>query len=177
MWSAEDVARDSVRRQGDGLPLTAVGERVAEAAVREQEAAERALVGGTFSEYEAEPERVAGIWAAKHVEWRRVRDLMAQCSWSRYEPDRDVQGSEWARSRAERRQAVLSGHAADLVRRQDERDELRAELWLSAGPSRLIRVAADRADLRPVEVLAQLAERVVVGEDGRVSVPPFSPSR
>ncbi len=53
----------------------------------------------------------------------------------------------------------------------DERDELRTELWLSASPGRLIRAAADRAGLRPVEVLAQLAERVVVGED---DTEPFS---
>ncbi|MFC9792717.1 hypothetical protein [Streptomyces sp. NPDC057695] len=70
----------------------------------------------------------------------------------------------------------MSGHAAELARRQDGRDGLRAELWLSAGSGRLIRAAATRAGMEPVEVLAQLAERVVVGEDGTVSVPPFSPA-
>jgi hypothetical protein len=29
----------------------------------------------------------------------------------------------------------------------------------------------------PAQILAQLAERVVLGEDGTVSVPPFTPSR
>ncbi|MFD3679162.1 hypothetical protein [Streptomyces sp. NPDC058613] len=82
----------------------------------------------------------------------------------------------WARERGERRQGVLAGHAAQLARRQDERGELRTELWLSAGSGRLTRAAAARAGLRPLEVLAQLAERVVVGEDGTVSVPPFSPT-
>jgi hypothetical protein len=41
----------------------------------------------------------------------------------------------------------------------------------------VIRAVSDRAGLRPDQVLAQLAERVVVGEDGTVSVPPFTPSR
>ncbi|MCY0954096.1 hypothetical protein [Streptomyces sp. H27-S2] len=175
MWSAEDVARDSVRRQGDGLTGVVVAERVAEAAVRERET-ERALLGGAFSEYGSEPERLAVVWAAKHREWQRVSLMMDTSGWDAYEPERDVQGSVWERERDERRQGVLSGHAAQLARRQDERDELRTELWLSAGSSRLIRAAAARAGLRPVEVLAQLAERVVVGEDGTVSVPPFSPS-
>ncbi|MEV5321728.1 hypothetical protein AB0K92_29490 [Streptomyces sp. NPDC052687] len=54
---------------------------------------------------------------------------------------------------------------------------MRAQLWLATGPSQLVRVAAARAGLRPADVLAQLAERVVVDEDGTVSVPPFMPSR
>ncbi|MFD3720065.1 hypothetical protein [Streptomyces sp. NPDC058674] len=175
MRNAYDVARDSVRRQGDGLAGGVVAERVAEAEVREREA-ERALAGGAFFGCGSDPERLAAVWAAKHREWRRVGLLMEASGWDAYEPERDVQGSDWARERDERRQGVLSAHAAQLARRQDERDELRAELWLSAGPGRLIRAAAARAGLRPVEVLAQLAERVVVGEDGTVSVPPFSPS-
>ncbi|MEV7863731.1 hypothetical protein AB0O86_34305 [Streptomyces hirsutus] len=47
---------------------------------------------------------------------------------------------------------------------------------MSAASSRLIRVVAGRTGLRPSEVLAQLAERIVVGEDGTVSVPSFTPS-
>lgn len=176
MWNADDLARDSVRRQGEGLAGAAVAERIAEAAVRERETG-RALLGGDFSAYESEPERLAAVWTAKHREWRRVSLLMEASGWDAYEPERDVQGSEWARERDERRQRVLSGHAAELARRQEERDELRAELWLSAGSGRLLRAVADRTGLRPVEVLAQLAERVEVGEGGTVSVPPFSPSR
>ncbi|MFD3330877.1 hypothetical protein [Streptomyces sp. NPDC058701] len=153
-----------------------VAERIAEAAARERET-ERALVDGAFAEYGSEPERLAAVWAAKHRKWRRVSLLMDASGRDAYEPERDVQGCEWARERDERRQGVLSGHAAQLVRRQDEQDELRAELWLSAGSGRLIRAAAAWAGLRPVEVLAQLAERVVVGGDGTVSVPPLSPSR
>ncbi|MGI5262337.1 hypothetical protein [Streptomyces angustmyceticus] len=37
---------------------------------------------------------------------------------------------------------------------------------MPAGPGRLLRQAASRAGLTPEEVLAQLAGRVVVGEDG-----------
>ncbi|MFE3074366.1 hypothetical protein [Streptomyces sp. NPDC059247] len=151
-------------------------ERISEAAVRERET-ERALLSGAFSEYVSEPDRLAAVWAAKHRELRRVSLLMDTSGWDAYEPEQDIQGSEWGRERDERRQGVLSAHAAQLARRQEERDELRTELWLSAGSGRLIRAAADRAGLSPAEVLAQLAERVVVGEDGTVSVPPFSPSR
>ncbi|MEY9809972.1 hypothetical protein [Streptomyces albogriseolus] len=47
---------------------------------------------------------------------------------------------------------------------------------MSAASSRLVQTVAGRAGLRPCEVLAQLAERIVVGEDGTVSVPPFTSS-
>ncbi|MFI8944338.1 hypothetical protein [Streptomyces syringium] len=152
-------------------------QRVEEAAGRERETKEQARSGGGFSELGPDPERVAEVWAAKHVEWRRVSDLMVQNGWGVYEPERDVQGSGWAREREERRQALLSAQTAAEARRREARDEVRAELWLSAGPGQLIRAAAAQAGLRPAEVLAQLAERVVVDADGTVSVPPFTPSR
>ncbi|MFD3525119.1 hypothetical protein [Streptomyces sp. NPDC058653] len=47
---------------------------------------------------------------------------------------------------------------------------------MPAAPSRLIRTVASRAGLQLTQVLAQLAERIVVSEDGSVSVPPFSPN-
>ncbi|MFC9609070.1 hypothetical protein ACFTTN_37360 [Streptomyces niveus] len=47
---------------------------------------------------------------------------------------------------------------------------------MSAAPSRLIRTVADQTGLQPAQVLAQLAERIVVSEDGSVSVPPFAPN-
>ncbi|WP_234340512.1 hypothetical protein [Streptomyces sp. TP-A0875] len=157
--------------------MAAVTEKVAEAATRERETAEQLRRGGSLSEFETDPERLAAVWEAKHVEWQRVRDLMAQAGWGAYEPERDTQGSTWAQERTERRDGALAAKAAFEARRREEADELRAELWLSAAPSRLIRAAADRAGLMPAQVLAQLAERVVVGEDGTVSVPPFMPSR
>lgn len=90
------MARDQVRRQANGLDMAAVAEKVAEAAARERETAEQLRRGGSFSEFETNPEQLAAIWAAKHVEWQRVRDLMAQAGWSAYEPDRDTEGSTWA---------------------------------------------------------------------------------
>lgn len=177
MWSAQDVARDQVRRQANGLGILAVAEKAAEAAVREREAAEQLRRGGSFSEFEGDPEGLADICAAKHAEWRRVRDLMAAAGWGAFEADQDHQGSKWAQEREERREGALAARAAFEARRREEADELRAELWLSAAPSRLIRAVADRAGLKPAQVLAQLAERVVVSQDGTVSVPPFTPSR
>lgn len=177
MWSAQDVARDQVRRQADGLGIAAVADKVAEAAVRERETVEQLRQGGSSSGFGMDPERLAAVWAAKHVEWQRVRDVMAAAGWDVYQPERDVQGSEWARERETRRAEALAARVAYEERRREEADEVRAQLWLAAGPSRLVRAAAARAGLRPADVLAQLAERVVVDEDGKVSVPPFMPSR
>ncbi|WP_369354555.1 hypothetical protein [Streptomyces sp. cg2] len=102
---------------------------------------------------------------------------MAQAGWGAYKAEQDTPGSKWAQEREERRDGALAARAAFEVRRREEADELRAELWLFAAPGRLIRAAADRAGLTPTQVLAQLAERVMVSEDGTVSVPPFTPSR
>lgn len=177
MWSAQDVARDQVRRQADGLDIAAVEGKVAEAAVRERESAEQSRRGGSFSEFEMDPERLADIWAARHAEWRRVRDLMVAAGWGAYGPEGDARGLTWAQDRAERWENALAARAALEARRREEADELRMELWLSAAPSRLIRTVAGRTGLQPAQILAQLAERIVVSEDGTVSVPPFTPTR
>ncbi|MFI8308151.1 hypothetical protein ACIF80_33025 [Streptomyces sp. NPDC085927] len=176
MWSAQDVARDQVRRQANGLDVAAVAEKVAEAAVRERETAEQLRGNGSFYEFEMDRERLAAIWLAQHAEWRRVRDLMTAVGWSVYEPEQDAQGSVWARGREERFAGALAAQAAFGARQGEEADELRVEVWLSAAPGRLIRAVAYRAGLRPAQVLTQLAERIVVGEDGTVSIPPFTPS-
>ncbi|MEV5011922.1 hypothetical protein [Streptomyces sp. NPDC055692] len=177
MWSAQDVARDQVRRQASGLDVAAVAEKVAEAAVRERETAEQLRGNGSFYEFEMDRERMAATWLAKHAEWRRVRDLMTAVGWSVYEPERDAQGSVWAREREKRFAGALGAQAAFGERgSREEVDELRAEVRLSAASSRLIQVVADRAGLRPSQVLAQLAEQIVVGKNGTVSVPPFTPS-
>ncbi|ODA69138.1 hypothetical protein APS67_006707 [Streptomyces sp. AVP053U2] len=169
------MARDQVRRQASGLDVAAVAEKVAEAAVRERETAEQLRGNGSFYAFEMDRERVAAIWWAQHAEWRRVRDLMTAAGWSVYEPERDAQGSVWAREREERLTGALAAQAASGAR-GEEADELRAEVRLSAASGRLVQTVAGRTGLRPCEVLAQLAERIVVGEDGTVSVPPFTPS-
>ncbi|MFE9313185.1 hypothetical protein ACFYM5_37225 [Streptomyces sp. NPDC006706] len=176
MWSAQDVARDQVRRQANGLDVAAVAEKAAEAAVRERETAEQLRGNGSFYEFEMDRERLAAIWLAKHAEWRRVRDLMTAAGWSVYEPEQDAQGSVWAREREERLTGALAAQAASAERQGEEAEELRAEVRLPAAPSRLIQTVASRTGLRPSQVLAQLAEQIVVGEDGTVSVPPFTPS-
>lgn len=95
---------------------------------------------------------------------------MTAAGWSVYEPEQDAQGSVWAREREERFAGALAAQAA-FGEGRGGADELRAEVWLSAASSRLVQTVAGRAGLRPCEVLAQLAERIVVGEDGTVSVP------
>jgi hypothetical protein len=64
MWSAQDVARDQVRRQADGLGIAAVVDKVAEAAVRERETVEQLRQGGSSSGFGMDPERLAAVWAA-----------------------------------------------------------------------------------------------------------------
>ncbi|MFC9931700.1 hypothetical protein [Streptomyces sp. NPDC127190] len=102
---------------------------------------------------------------------------MARAGWGAHEPERDAEGYAWAQEREEWREGALAARAGFEARRREEADELRAELWLSAVPSRLIRAVADQVGLMPGQVLAQLAERVVMRQDGTVSVPPFTPSR
>ncbi|WP_411130269.1 hypothetical protein [Streptomyces sp. x-19] len=178
IWSSEDVARDVVRRQGAGMPAARVAEAVAQAAVREREAAEE-LQSPTPAEREllaSDPEELAEAWAARHAEWRRVQALMEASGWASYEPERDGVGSAWAADRVARREQALAAHAAHQERRREAADEVPTKVWLPAGPGRLLRQAAARAGLTPQEVLAQLAARLVVDEDGTVSVAPFLPS-
>ncbi len=171
------MARDQVRRQANGLDVAAVAEKVAEAAVRERETAEQLRGNGSFYAFEMDRERLAVIWLAQHAEWQRIRDLMTAAGWSAYEPQQDVQGSVWARERAEQLAGVLEAQSASGEQGRERAGELHAEVWLSAASSRLLRSVAYRAGLAPSQVLAQLAERIVVGEGGTVSVPPFTPSQ
>ncbi|WP_329169689.1 hypothetical protein OG754_39665 [Streptomyces decoyicus] len=150
-------------------------EKAAEAAVRERETAEQLRRGGLSSGFE-DLGRLADIWAAQHLEWQCVRDLMAMSSWSAYQPERDAQGARWAQERTQRREQALAARSAFEERQRGEADGLRA-LWLSAATSRPIRAAAERGGLRFEQVLERLAERATVGADGTVCVPSFTPSR
>ncbi|MER5974516.1 hypothetical protein ABT112_33250 [Streptomyces sp. NPDC002055] len=178
IWSSEDIARDAVRRQGAGMPAARVAEAVAQAAVRERETAEELRSEGPVERglVASDPEELAERWAAQHGEWRRVQALMEASGWAVYEPERDSAGSAWAAERTVRRERAITAHAAHLEQRRAAADEVQGEVWVPAGAGRLLRQAASRAGLTPQEVLAQLAERVVVGENGAVSVAPFIPS-
>ncbi|MGW7097039.1 hypothetical protein [Streptomyces sp. NPDC054874] len=94
-----------------------------------------------------------------------------------YDGDLDERGSAWAREREEQRATALRTHAAWREQQREKRDELRAELWLGAAAGRRVRAAAARSGLTPNEILAHLAERVTVDDDGAVSVAPFTPGR
>ncbi|MFD8406041.1 hypothetical protein ACFV1G_15345 [Streptomyces anulatus] len=178
IWTPEDVARSQVRRQAAGLTVRQVDEAVDTAVVRERETREElrspAVRRGPFA---ADPEELADRWAALLTEWRRVAAHLAASGAGAYDADQDELGSTWAREREERRSTVLRDHAARMERRREERDELCAELWLDAATGRRVRAAAARAGLTPHEVLAQLAGRVTVDDDGAVSVAPFTPGR
>ncbi|MFD9813290.1 hypothetical protein [Streptomyces sp. NPDC059080] len=181
IWSSEDVARDAVRRQGAGMPAARVAEAVAQATVRERETAEELRSPGPVEPgglvASPDPAELAEMWAARHAEWRRVQALMEASDWSTYGPEGDSVGSAWAAERTVRREQALAAHAAHLERRREAAEEVRGEVWVGAGAGRLLRQAASRAGLTPQEVLAQLVGRVVVGEDGAMSVAPFIPSR
>ncbi|MFJ9420255.1 hypothetical protein ACIRPT_39805 [Streptomyces sp. NPDC101227] len=178
IWSSEDLAREVVRRQAAGMPAARVAKAVAQAAVRERETAEELRSPGPVERglVVSDLEELAGMWAARHVEWRRVQVLMEASGWAVYEPELDSVGSAWAAERVARRVQAIVAHAARLERRREAVDEVRMGVWLPAGAGRLLRQAAARAGLTPQEVLAQLAARRVVDEGGAVSVEAFVPS-
>ncbi|WP_327398669.1 hypothetical protein [Streptomyces phaeochromogenes] len=176
MWSADDVVRASVRRQGEGLSVAQVADKGAEAERRERETRQQlnspAVDRGP---YDVDPEDLAEQWVARHAEWRRVAALMDGQGWSVYSTEQDVQGSTWARERDEQREGALARRAAWQRERQDARDELRAQVWLSADVSRRLRAITARTGLEPEQVLAQLADRVRIDDDGALTVDAFTP--
>ncbi|MFD8938560.1 hypothetical protein ACFV0R_25475 [Streptomyces sp. NPDC059578] len=180
IWSSDDVARDSVRRTAADLNTVGVDEAVAEAAVRERETEteRQKTLRAPFRElgpFEQDPEELAELWAAKHVEWRRVRALMESSGWTVYEPEQDAEGTAWARERENRRAGFLEQQAARQEQLREAKDELRTEVWLTAPAGRRIRALAARAGVSPDQIVAQLAEHAVAGEHGTVSVPAFTP--
>lgn len=154
MWSAEDVARASVRRQGEGLSVAQVADKVAEAERRERETQQQLNFPGDRGPYDSDPEDLAEQWVARHAEWRRVAALMDAQDWPVYSPEQDVQGSTWARERDAQREGALTRRAALQRERQDARDELKAQVWLPADASRRLRAIAARTSLDPEQVLA-----------------------
>lgn len=179
MWCADDVARDVVRRQGAGLSAAEVEGQVTEAAVREAEATAAVREPGTGGELPGwarpDPQDLADTWTARHLEWRRVRDWMSAAEAGVYDPEQDRVGSAWARERTEQRAAALPDHAAWMNQRHAARYELRAEVWLDASTGRRLRAVAEGTGLAAEQVLSQLAQHVVLGPDGTLSVPPFTP--
>ncbi|MER7050043.1 hypothetical protein [Streptomyces jumonjinensis] len=150
--------------------------QVAEAAVRERETQEESQAPAREPEWAgADPEELAELWAARHHEWRRVQALMETSGWKTYEPEQDAEGSARARERETQRTAFIASQTAHQERLREAKDELRAEAWLSAPAGRRIRALAARARLTPDQIVAQLAEHAVVGEDSTVSVPAFTP--
>ncbi|MEU6911479.1 hypothetical protein ACWDZW_40140 [Streptomyces coeruleorubidus] len=177
MWSAEDLARESARRQGRGLGAAQVAQKVAEAARRERETRQQLNVPASRDPYAGDPEELAELWAAKHTEWRRIAALLQTTGQEAYDPAQDAQGTAWANEREARRQGARDRHAAWMKDRQDARDELRAQVLLPADTSRRLRAIATRAGLSAEQVLAQIAHHAQMHDDGTVAVEPFTPSR
>ncbi|MGW6290146.1 hypothetical protein [Streptomyces sp. NPDC055107] len=178
IWTSEDVARDQVRRQAAGLSVRQVNQAVETAVVRERETREELRSpAAAVREFAPDPEQLADRWAALLIEWRRVAAHLAASGAGVYDADQDELGTAWAREREERRAQALRDHAARMERRREERDELCAEVWLDAAAGRRVRAVAARAGLAPNEVLAQLAGRMTVDDDGALSVAPFTPGR
>ncbi|MFF0190818.1 hypothetical protein [Streptomyces sp. NPDC005244] len=176
MWSSEDKARDTVRRQGRSLSARQVGEKVAEAVVRVRESRQQAAApAGSRGELGGDPAELAWVWEARLVEWRRIAALLESKGYATYEPAQDPQGTAWVGEREQRRRDALTRQEGWLAQQRDEQDELRAELWLAADVSRRIRAIAARAGLSPEQVLAQLAEHACMNDRGMVSVEPFLP--
>ncbi|WP_319354469.1 hypothetical protein [Streptomyces sp. ME01-18a] len=162
------MARGQVRRQANGLGISAIEEQIAKAAVRQQEAAERLRRGGSLSGSE-DLARLAATWAAKHAEWRRIKDLVEAAGRDAYMPERDAKSVKWDEECRDRPDGAIG------TQRRERGNEVRTELGLPPACNRRVRAVAERAGLRPDELLAQLVDRVVVGDDGSVSVSPFTP--
>ncbi|MFD9404971.1 hypothetical protein ACFWA4_39915 [Streptomyces sp. NPDC060011] len=175
MWSSQDKARDTVRRQGRGLSMSQVAEKVVEAVVRVREARQQAAAPGGWGEVGGDPAELARVWEARLVEWRRVAALLESDGHATYEPGQDPQGTLWAGEREQRRREALTRQEGRLAQQRDEQDELRTELWLAADVSRRLRSVAARAGVTPEQVLAQLAAHARATEDGTMTVEPFLP--
>ncbi|MFJ8255590.1 hypothetical protein [Streptomyces sp. NPDC094466] len=177
IWTSEDVARFQVRRQAAGMTVHQVEQAVDTAVVRVRETRQelRFPAAAEAGQFAPDPEELADRWAAVLTEWRRVAAHLAASGAGAYDAEQDETGCAWAREREERRATALRDHAAGMERQREKRDELCAEVWVGAAAGRRVRAAAARAGLTPVEVLAQLAERVSVDDDGAVSVAPFTP--
>ncbi|MER7983304.1 hypothetical protein [Streptomyces sp. NPDC095817] len=176
MWSSEDKARDTVRRQGRGMSAGQVAEKISEAQVRVQETRQFAAASaGDWGELGGDPTELAGAWEARLEEWERVAALLELDGHATYEPAQDPQGTLWAGEREQRRREALTRQEGWLAQQRDEQDELRVDLWLAADVSRRIRAIAARAGLSPEQVLAQLAEYARMNDIGMVTVEPFLP--
>ncbi|MEU2549589.1 hypothetical protein ABZ618_29870 [Streptomyces roseolus] len=179
IWSSQDVARDSVRRQAAGLDIAQVAEKAAEAARRKRETADDArhvLGHGAVSDLVAvDPHRLAATWSAKHTGWQRIRTLLETTGQTVYEPERDVAGTRWAGEREEFREERLAAAAARRDRVREQRVAVSTQLWLTPAQSAALQRAADRTGLTPQQILARLAARVETGPDGTLSVPAFHP--
>ncbi|MFH8365143.1 hypothetical protein ACH4FV_36965 [Streptomyces anulatus] len=177
IWTSEDVARDQVRRQAAGMTVRQVDQAVDTAVVRVRETREELRSPAAVGGFAPDPEVLADRWAALLTEWQRVAAHLTASGAGRYDGDQDEKGCAWAREREERRSTALRNHAAWTEQQREKRDELCAELWLGAATGRRVRAVAARAGLTPNEILAQLAGRVSVDDDGAVSVAPFTPGR
>ncbi|MGI3202272.1 hypothetical protein ACRJ4W_35765 [Streptomyces sp. GLT-R25] len=138
------------RRQGEGLSVAQVADKAVEAGRRERETLQQldspAVDRGP---YDGDPEDLAEQWVARHTEWRRITALIDAQGWPVYSPEQDVQGSTWARERDAQREGALARRAAWQMERQDARDELKTQVWLSADVSRRLRAIAAHTGFSP----------------------------
>ncbi|MEU4618275.1 hypothetical protein [Streptomyces umbrinus] len=156
--------------------MAQVADKVAEADRRERETRQELRSPAVDrGPYVVDPADLAEQGVTWHAEWRRVAALMDDQGWPAYSTEQDVQGSTWARERDAQREAALARQAEWQMEQQDARDELRTQLWLSADVSRRLRPITARTGLEPEQVLAQLADRVRIDDDGALAVDAFTP--
>ncbi|MFE9686618.1 hypothetical protein [Streptomyces sp. NPDC006285] len=81
------MARSMVRRQGEGLSVEQVADKVTEAEWRERETRQQLHSPGHRGPYGSDPQGlVVEQWTARHREWRRVAVLMEEEGWELYRP-------------------------------------------------------------------------------------------
>lgn len=167
--SVMDYIRRSVQRKAVGKTRAHVAEKTEDAQGRERQA-ERGVdePGGFDALRRAE-------W--KHTEWRRIGSVMEKESMEVYNPEQDPAVRQWAQEREQRTVAQRARAEQAERERQEGADELHLFIWLDGVTARSLRALAVQHEVSVEQVVAQLAMGARVGEDGTVSVSPFTPSR
>ncbi|GAA2264998.1 hypothetical protein GCM10010232_66500 [Streptomyces amakusaensis] len=170
-------ARLGVCLRAEGMSVAEVEATLAEAEgyAAEAEAEVRRPSPGRPS-FLPDPEVDAADCAARVSEWRRVLTLMRAEGWETYQSARDETGSRRAAAYENWRQGIITRAQEDEQRRRDAVHELDIDLRLDAATGRRIRGLCARYGISPERLLAQLAERAAVTDDGTVTVEPFTPS-
>jgi hypothetical protein len=78
---------------------------------------------------------------------------MTASGWESYDPEQDSQGLAWAQERTALLQHALDRHGAWVKEQQEAKEELRAQVWLSAAAGRVRRKGRSAGRSVPMRIL------------------------